>query len=78
MGCTVSLISVFHFTFHVEARSQTAYLVRVVALQTNAHRDSLLYLHEIARGIVLRNQGESRSRISLRPVTPSQVAMMTV
>ena len=62
MGCTVSLISVFHFTFHVEPRSQTAYLIRIVALQTNAHRDSLLYLHEIARGIVLRNQGESRSR----------------
>lgn len=62
VGRVAALISVFYLTFYVEARFQLADVVRVVALQTDADRNSLLDFYKIARGIILWYGGKGGPR----------------
>ncbi len=55
-------MSILHFTFHIESGSQAAHFVCIIVLQTDANRNPLLYLDEVARGIVLRYEGKGSSR----------------
>ena len=60
--CTASLISILHFAFHIEPGSQASDFFCAISLQTDADGNPLFHFHEIACGIVLRDEGKSRSR----------------